>query len=781
MTSLLNLIIAHFLLAVLQVLAPADMCNPHVDELSMMTYLSQFPEAELKPGAPLRRPGDAQACSARGPGLERRDTVKVGRAAPFTVFTPKKGSTGVLEIVCKGPDNSTVPVKQVKNADSTYSCEYTPNAVGEHTVTITYNKQDIPKSPFAVEVSPVSDASRCRAWGPGVDGTGLIEKKPAKFSVKTKGAGEGKLTFTVNGPDGELGADQMELKEATDGQFNGFYVPSQAGNYKVTLTWAGVNIPDSPFDVTVAPTPPDASKVKVHGPGVESKHLTVGKPAQFTILASNAGRGDPSVDVRTRKGNVECDIKDNGDGTYDCRYVPDAEGDVFVKVRWSNVMIPNSPFHVGAEPPVDASLVSASGPGVQPSGLRTGQPAPFHIKTRGAGPGKLDMEVRNPQGELVPCDSRRVVEGTACSYTPAYSGEYSVAVTFDGQHIPDSPFTVGVCDPNKVRVSGPGLDGSPVKVGEPLQYKIDTDDAGPGDLQATHQHGNRVEQPCEVQQIKPDLYTASFTPDGAGVEKLNLTFGGFPVAPSSISVIDPARVKVHGKGVEPGIVAGEAAPFIVDPREAGDAPVTVRVDGPAKVKVDCVEGRDHTYHCVYYPMEAGEYQVHVNFANEPIPASPIKVDITPATDASKVVVSGPGVQSTGLVSGKPTYFDVDTRRAGQGDLDPSVMGPEHMGVELNVKDNGDGTFRCEYEPKVGGNYKVQVLFAGTHVPKSPIPVKVKWATDPSRVKVSGDGLEGGVAGDKLEFTIDPTEAGDGDLSLVMEGPAEPEMNVKDNP
>ena len=34
------------------------MINPSVDELSMMTYLSQYPEANLKPGAPLKANAD---------------------------------------------------------------------------------------------------------------------------------------------------------------------------------------------------------------------------------------------------------------------------------------------------------------------------------------------------------------------------------------------------------------------------------------------------------------------------------------------------------------------------------------------------------------------------------------------------------------------------------------------------------------------------------------------------------------------------------------------------
>ena len=42
------------LISVLQVIAPEEIVDPDVDDHSVMTYLSQFPKAKLKPGAPLR-------------------------------------------------------------------------------------------------------------------------------------------------------------------------------------------------------------------------------------------------------------------------------------------------------------------------------------------------------------------------------------------------------------------------------------------------------------------------------------------------------------------------------------------------------------------------------------------------------------------------------------------------------------------------------------------------------------------------------------------------------
>lgn len=37
-----------------QLIKPDEMVNPNIDDLSMMTYLAQFPNAKLKAGAPLR-------------------------------------------------------------------------------------------------------------------------------------------------------------------------------------------------------------------------------------------------------------------------------------------------------------------------------------------------------------------------------------------------------------------------------------------------------------------------------------------------------------------------------------------------------------------------------------------------------------------------------------------------------------------------------------------------------------------------------------------------------
>lgn len=56
-------------LGVPQLIKPHEMNNPKVDEQSMMTYLSQYPNARLKPGAPIRPKTDASRVRCYGKGL----------------------------------------------------------------------------------------------------------------------------------------------------------------------------------------------------------------------------------------------------------------------------------------------------------------------------------------------------------------------------------------------------------------------------------------------------------------------------------------------------------------------------------------------------------------------------------------------------------------------------------------------------------------------------------------------------------------------------------------
>ena len=97
------------------------------------------------------------------------------------------------------------------------------------------------------------------------------------------------------------------------------------GDYSVNITFDDAHVPNSPFTVPCQ-EPVDASKVKCKGPGI-SNSVPASLPATFTVDATKAGKAPLECEVDGPGGvKVPCDIKDNGDRTFEVSYVPDKKG-----------------------------------------------------------------------------------------------------------------------------------------------------------------------------------------------------------------------------------------------------------------------------------------------------------------------------------------------------------------------------------------------------------------------------------------------------------------------
>ena len=99
--------------------------------------------------------------------------------------------------------------------------------------------------------------------------------------------------------------------------------------------------------------------------------------------------------------------------------------------------------------------------GVEPTGLKAGQRAPFTVDAKGAGDGELDVFVEGPQGEEK-VDIKSNGDGTySCIYYPGKFGKYVVNVTWSSVQVPNSPFNVKVAtavDASRIKAYGPGLE-----------------------------------------------------------------------------------------------------------------------------------------------------------------------------------------------------------------------------------------------------------------------------------------------------------------------------------
>lgn len=89
-----------------------------------------------------------------------------------------------------------------------------------------------------------------------------------------------------------------------------------------------------------------------------------------------------------------------------------------------------------------------------------------------------------------------------------------------------------------------------------------------------------------------------------------------------------------------------------------------------------------------------------------------------------MVASGPGLQKNGVAQGKPATFTVDTSKAGNAPL--KVYGEDVNGkpIDVQTRNNGDGTYSCQYSPKEPIKHTVIITYGGVNVPKSPF--RVSW-------------------------------------------------------
>ncbi|KAJ9576572.1 hypothetical protein L9F63_025532, partial [Diploptera punctata] len=425
-------------LNVRQLIKPEEMVNPNIDEMSMMTYLSQYPSAKLKSGAPLRPRTNPNRVRAYGPGIEPTGPV-VGAPANFTVETFSAGK-GKVDVSVENPKGQLEPVDVSFNKDRnlTYSVSYTPKLEGNHKVSVKFAGREIPKSPYTVSVEGhAGDPSKVTASGPGLQPDGVMISRPTYFDISTKDAGRGVPEVIILDPSGHKNTVPVKVRPISADVWRCEYVSPVIGLHSVNIFFAGQPIPNSPYGVRVAPVS-DAKKVRASGRGLQPSGVRVGDVADFKIYTEGAGEGSPEVRV-IGPGGVNEPVKTRKvDGTtYEAVYHPRKEGRHVVMVTFAGQEIPRSPFEVNVSP-FKQTRIRAYGPGL--AGGVVGYPALFTVETNGeTGDLYCCFSIEGPSQAKIDCHDNG--DGSAdVRYYPTAPGEYAVHILCDNEDIPKSPY-----------------------------------------------------------------------------------------------------------------------------------------------------------------------------------------------------------------------------------------------------------------------------------------------------------------------------------------------------
>ncbi|XP_030622681.1 filamin-C-like isoform X2 [Chanos chanos] len=778
-------------LGVPQVIAPEEIVHPDVDEHSVMTYLSQFPKAKLKPGAPLKpKQLYPKKAKAYGPGIEPHGNM-VLKPAEFTVETLEAG-LGEVIVYVEDPEGHTEEAKVVPNNDKkrTYSVTYVPKVEGLHKVKVLFAGQDIDKSPFMVNVAKaLGDASKVQARGPGLDPVGNVANRPTYFDIYTAGAGAGDVSVVIVDPQGRKDTVEIVLENKGDNVFRCTYNPTMEGPHQIHVLFAGQPIPKSPFNVHISEAS-NANACRATGRGLQPKGVRVKEVADFKVFTKGAGTGELKVTVKGPSGAEEpVKVHDVGDGVYECEYLPLHPGKYTVSITWGGQPIPRSPFEVQVSMEAGPQKVRAWGPGLE-TGM-VGKSADFVVEAIGTDVGTLGFSIEGPSQAKIECDDKG--DGSCdVRYWPTEPGDYAIHVICDDEDIKDSPFMAHILPaasdvfPEKVKAYGPGLAPTGVIVNKPTEFTIDAREAGNGKLKIYAQDAEGCVIDIKISDRGDGTFHCVYVPTKPIKHTIIISWGNVNVPNSPFRVIvgegsHPDKVKVYGPGVEKtGLKANDPTYFTVDCSEAGQGDVSIGIKcapgvvGPAETDIDfdIIKNDNDTFTVKYTPPGPGRYTIMVLFADQEIPSSPFKVKVDPSHDAGKVRAEGPGLNKTGVQVGAPTHFTIYTKGAGKAkpEVHFTAANKGEAVKDFEIIDNHDYSYTVKYTALQQGNMTISVTHGGDPIPKSPFNITVAPPLDIGKVKVQGlkDKVE---VGKDQEFIVNTKGAGgQGEVGVKMTSP-----------
>ncbi|XP_025994671.1 filamin-A isoform X3 [Solenopsis invicta] len=778
-----------------QLIKPEEMVNPNIDEMSMMTYLSQYPSAKLKPGAPLRARTNPNSIPpprvrAYGPGIEPTGPI-VGAPANFTVETFSAGK-GNVDVIVDDPKGHKLPVDIRFNKDRnlTYSVSYTPKTEGPHKVKVLFAGREIPKSPYTVNVEGhAGDPSKVTASGPGLQPEGVVVNRPTFFDVFTKDAGRGVPEVIILDPQGNKTTVPVKLRQTSPNVWRCEYVSPVTGLHSVNVFFAGKPIPGSPIGVNIAPVS-NAKKCRAYGRGLLPTGVRVQDIADFTVFTKDAGEGVPDIHVIGPGGvNRPVQMTKTDASTYKCHYTPVKEGRHVVMITYGGKEIPKSPFEVNVGP-YKESNIRAFGPGLH-TGI-VGHPAKFTVDTNGE-TGALGFSIEGPSKAKIQCNDNG--DGTAdVSYLPTASGQYAVHILCDNEDIPKSPYIATILpktdfDPEKVEVHGPGIQPEGVAKDKPTHFTIDARKAGQAALEVAIEDALGKDVPVRLEVKQDGTVQAHYTPTSSSQHVVMVNYGGVATKKSPYRVkiaspLNPAKVSAFGPGLEKGVKSNVPTHFNVDCREAGPGKLDVKLLNPEgrELPISLTDNEDGTFVVDYMPPQPGNYTVNLNYGGLKVPQCPIKVNVQPHVDVSKIKVDG---LEPSLFVNKQTTFTIDTRdvsksKTDDGKVSCSINNPSGGKTEKLIIPQGDGTYRVSYTPFEEGCHTIDILYDNVPIPGSPFSVNVQRGSDPSKCRAYGPGLEKGIVNKTNRFTVETKEAGNGGLGLSITGDAEVKAEAKDN-
>ena len=746
----------------------ASISVPMSPESITLTHMEKSPSPEEQNASKATGKGLLQtkwgALKGTVTGLNLEDEkFRVGVPHSFKLHCEDLGD-GAPDIACKPPAGAEISLSPAPG-DNSYWVEILPKKAGKYELTVKFNGKHILGSPFHVQFTTRSDASKC-----------ILEDSPPEcqkmstgaqniiFCVSNKGAGKGKLTATAK----SIATKETVPVTITRPFKHHYHIefnPSEGLNYTLTIKYDDINIPGSPFKLALG----DASKCRMEGDGIIEAWLH--EENRFRVNTEEAGPGQLNVSVEGDDEIVEPDVFMPAEGTFEVAYQPTRCGLYTVSVKWGNQDIPGSPFEVKCRRRILPSEIHI--PDLS-AGTYIGRPLKLTLVAEGT---EIEQEerftgfVRSSDGDEFSLQIEKGDSGACiCTIDPLPTlGVYELHILWMGEHITGSPFdleAVPLPKPDDFTVEAVEADGGAIAVevhGPKYAFRC-------GELKASVENAVTMDKvPVTATKLSHQEYNIEFKPGKCGEYLLSITYDDDHIQGSPFRLIatDASLCYTKGKGLT-AAQFGEENKFVVCTENAGSGELLVDIEREEEnVELLISAASENCYEVTYNPLKLGMYRVSVKWGDQHIPGSPFEVLCVNATRYS--VVKPPKEISLGKVI-KVGVKVADNDAPDWEKLEIVARLKDNRSFKGEVKTGNDGNCICTVTPPELGKYQIHVRCNGLDIPGSPFKIKVLEAPIPENVKAYGEGLDNGTVGQERLFNIELKNAGYGYLGFRVQGP-----------
>ena len=745
--------IAHDRLDIKCPVKPASLSDPKVDEIVVATYLSRFKYSKLLTSA-----DDVIVYAPTlkdGSGIVNQPVeieVELGSTAEATLSH--------LTFVAIGPNSETAVVTVGKPKKSITIAEFVPKVDGIFTVSCQLNDDEVEGCPLKI---PVIDPSK---WS-------LLDNIPEVMQMNKP------ITVQVQG-DSHGSKPVVACESFIDtGEKN----PEPTSNNKDKVPYTdGSNSPGKEKPAKVQPKEDSGLVIGLGKPAI------VGEEFTFSLKPDKLGKVDVLIQGPTISYTPEIENDpSNDDNQHLVNFIPEEVGLHTVDISIDDRDVDGSPFTLSVieerpELEVEEEKEKSDGDNDETIEKDKGEyDITNESRDDGKGGEEDDMEEveeeapnnKKPKqkAQFIQTSISPFEDGKCKIYIlPTETGKAKTHITIGGVDVKNSPFSMSVVDASKCYMSN--LENKTFLVQQPVTFEVNAADSAI--IPKVTIEGSAEKYTPDIETVMEGegvQYCYTFTPENPGIVKISVKVENehIPSSPCTIQISEPAIISDVPNYLEEGKVYN--LDTLIDYNLKQEPTVSITTDPPSDtplIDASIIKNEAMLNHwkLVLKALAPGTATVHVKIGNYHVKKSPFLVKVSAISQCRVEGMEDP------LQLAQPFVFHVIMEEGLTQKPEVMLYTPSSR-VPLVGTDNGDGSHAFTFTPIQLGVMRLAILFGGQDIPGSPFSKTVETPNDAKNCRAYGPSLHPNAVlqiGRPIEFCVDTTKAGQGELQVIAQGP-----------